>query len=76
MATIQVRDIDDDAYETIRRRARAAGKSIQAYMKEQIEAIASRPTEEELFDRIEQFVQQHGTRTDPEQIVRDIDHGR
>ncbi|MGH3906512.1 MAG: FitA-like ribbon-helix-helix domain-containing protein [Pseudonocardiaceae bacterium] len=28
MATIQIRDVPEDAYETIRRRARAAGQSI------------------------------------------------
>ena len=30
MATIQIRDIPEDAYETIRRRAKAEGKSLQS----------------------------------------------
>lgn len=46
MATIQIRDISEEAYETIRRRARAAGQSIQAYMKKQIERLASEPDED------------------------------
>ena len=32
MALIQIRDVPEETYETIRRRARAAGQSIQAYM--------------------------------------------
>jgi len=49
MATIQIRDIPEDAYETIRRRARAAGQSIQAYMRDQVIDLASRRTKEEVF---------------------------
>ena len=33
MATIQIRDIPGDAYETLREQARAAGQSLQAYMR-------------------------------------------
>jgi len=34
MATIQIRDIPDDAYELIRQQAQAAGQSLQAFMRE------------------------------------------
>jgi antitoxin FitA len=47
MATIQIRDIPDDAYEVIRRRARAAGRSIQSYMRDWVIDFASGPTAEE-----------------------------
>jgi plasmid stability protein len=36
MATIQVRDIPDDVYGELRRNAKAAGQSLQAYMREYV----------------------------------------
>lgn len=36
MATIQIRDIPDEVHEELQRRARKAGQSLQAYMREQI----------------------------------------
>ncbi len=40
MATIQVRDIPDETYEWLREQARAAGQSLQAYMREQVVDLA------------------------------------
>ena len=34
MATIQIREIPEDAYELIRKRARSSGRSIQSYMRD------------------------------------------
>jgi plasmid stability protein len=53
MATMQIRDIPEDVYETLRKRARAAGQSIQAYMREQMIDLASRRTKEEVFAVVE-----------------------
>jgi plasmid stability protein len=53
MATIQVREIPEDLYEVLRRRARLAGQSMQAYMRDQIMALAARPTKEEAIEEIE-----------------------
>ena len=39
MATIQIRDVPDDAYEALREQARAAGQSLQAYMRERVVAM-------------------------------------
>jgi hypothetical protein len=47
VATIQIRDIPEDVYETICRRARAAGQSIQAYMLGQVTEQARRRTKDE-----------------------------
>ena len=47
MATIQIREIPEDAYEVIRRRARAHGRSMQSYMRDWIVDVASHPTTEE-----------------------------
>jgi antitoxin FitA len=53
MATIQVREIPEDLYEVLRRRARRAGQSMQAYMRAQLVALAERPTKEEAVEEIE-----------------------
>jgi antitoxin FitA len=53
MATMQIRDIPEDVYETLRKRARAAGQSIQSYMREQMIDLASRRTKEEVFAVVE-----------------------
>lgn len=76
MATIQVRDISEDAYEVIRRRARAAGQSIQAYMRKRIERMASEPDDEEFFSDLESFVEAHGIRLDLDALLTDLDAGR
>ena len=49
MATIQIREIPEDVYEVVRKRARAAGQSIQAYMREVIIEFASTPTTAEVL---------------------------
>ena len=76
MATIQIRDISEDAYEVIRRRARAAGQSIQAYMKKHVERMASEPDEDTLFSELERFVEVHGIRLDIEALTADLDNER
>lgn len=53
MATIQIREIPEDAYEVIRKRARAAGRSIQSYMRDWVIDFASRPTTEEAMAAME-----------------------
>ena len=53
MATIQVRDIPEDSYEVLRRRARRTGQSLQAYMRDQIIALADRPSKAEAIEQIE-----------------------
>lgn len=55
MATIQIRELPEETYETIRRRARAQGQSIQAYMRERAIEDASTPTSQELWESISQL---------------------
>ena len=76
MATIQVRDISDEAYETIKRRAKAAGQSIQAYMKAQIEDAARQPSNDELWDRIEENARRINLQLDTDELLEDIRSGR
>ena len=53
MAAIQIRELPEDVYETIRRRARAAGQSIQAYMRDQVVEMAGRRTKHEAWAAVE-----------------------
>ena len=61
MATIQIREIPEDAYEVIRRRSRAAGMSIQSYMRDWVVDFASRPTTEEVLAELEATLAEHTT---------------
>ncbi|MBS9532494.1 antitoxin [Mycobacterium sp. M1] len=49
MATIQIREIPEDAYEVIRKRARAAGRSIQSYMRDWVVDFAGHSTADEVL---------------------------
>ncbi|WP_211658692.1 FitA-like ribbon-helix-helix domain-containing protein [Phytoactinopolyspora halophila] len=60
MRTIQVREIPDDAYDTIRARARAEGKSLQAYMRDQVISMARRPSKREAVTAIEEALAHFG----------------
>lgn len=53
MATIQIRELPEETYETIRRRARASGQSIQSYMRDQVIEIAGRRTKDEAWAAVE-----------------------
>lgn len=59
MATIQIRELPEATYETIRRRARADGQSIQAYMRDRVVEMASAPTKAEAIDAIEHALAEH-----------------
>lgn len=53
MATIQIREIPEDAYEVIRKRARAAGRSIQSYMRDWVIDFAAHATTDETLALME-----------------------
>jgi hypothetical protein len=57
VATIQVREVPEESYEVLRRRARRAGQSIQLYMRDQLIALAARPTKEESLAIIESVLE-------------------
>ncbi len=73
MATIQVRELPEDTYEVIRRRARRAGQSIQAYTRDQLVAAAVRPTKDEAVEMIEAVLgREKVSGVSPSSIVRDL----
>jgi antitoxin FitA len=72
MATIQIRDISDEAYTVIRQRARSAGQSIQVYMKGVIEQLSREQTDGELFDEMERLVAEGGVELDPDVVLSSL----
>ena len=78
MATIQIRDIPADAYETLRRQARAAGQSLQAYMREQVVELARRRARkaEVLAEMRALVAADTGTGVTAEAILADLDADR
>ncbi len=49
--TIQVRDLDDDVYEALRRRASEAGLTVPELLRREATRLAARPTVEEWLAR-------------------------
>jgi hypothetical protein len=49
--SIQVKDVPDEVHATLRRRAAAAGKSLQEYLLGHLVAEASAPTVDEVLER-------------------------
>ncbi|GAC1602349.1 MAG: hypothetical protein NVS3B21_30480 [Acidimicrobiales bacterium] len=60
MATVQIREVPEESYEVLRRRARRAGQSLQAYMRDQLVVMASQPTKEEAFAAVERVLSGQG----------------
>lgn len=61
MATIQIREVPEDVYEVIRKRARADGRSIQSYMRDWVVDFAGHPTAEEVLVTLEAALASHDT---------------
>ena len=53
MALIQIRDVPEDVYETIRRRARRSGQSVQAFMLARTIEIGRRPAVVDVLAELE-----------------------
>lgn len=77
MALIQIRDVPEDVYESIRRRARRAGQSIQAYMLARTVEIGRRPTPDEVLAELESdLAQRPALRVDVDDLLTDRDTDR
>lgn len=49
--TVQIRDIDDDVYEALKRRATEVGLSVPEYLRQEAERLATRLTVGEWLER-------------------------
>jgi plasmid stability protein len=77
MALIQIRDVPEDVYETIRLRARRAGQSIQGYMLARVIEIARRPTPSEVLADLEADLgERPPLAIDTDTLIADRDAGR
>lgn len=73
MATIQIRDLPEETYETIRKRARARGQSIQNYMRDRLVDDAASPTADDIWYTVDQLREQNtGTGATTDAIVADV----
>lgn len=61
MATIQVRDVPDDVHQLYRRRAAAAGMSLQEYLRAELTRSASRLTPAEVADGVQDRLRVEGS---------------
>jgi hypothetical protein len=77
VALIQIRDVPEDVYETIRRRARRNGQSIQKYMLAQITEAARQDDLDEVIAEIEEEQRRSPPLViDVDQLLADRDSGR
>lgn len=64
MATVQIRNLDDSAYDILRQRAAKSGRSLQEYVRLQLEDSARTPTVAELLDNVRSQLEQDVTMAD------------
>lgn len=60
--SIQIRDVDDEVYEALARRAAEVGLSVPEYLRRETERLAARPTVEEWLERTRRRPGTRGTR--------------
>jgi plasmid stability protein len=70
-----IRDVPDRTRDVLAARAARAGQSLQEYVRAELNALAERPTPEDLWERARNRVRATGTRVPAEFILeaRDAD---
>lgn len=76
MATIQVRDVPERAYERLRARARARHESIQRYMLREVVRLADEPTDEDLWDAVDELALRVERPIAVDEVLRELDADR
>jgi hypothetical protein len=77
VALIQIRDVPEDVYETIRRRARRSGQSIQAYMLARTIELGRRPVVADVLEALEaDLARRPPLAVDVDDLLADRDAGR
>ena len=73
MATIQIRNLSDEAVRKFKVRAAQSGQSLQEYMRGQLEESALRPTRAELVAQIERNIATNPIelRSNPSELIRE-----
>lgn len=70
MADLSIPDLPDDAYDELAARAERAGLPIEAYLRRELVALASRPANELLLDEVQRRKAAEGTRLSAAEILR------
>jgi plasmid stability protein len=72
---ITIRDVPDAVKDALAARAALQGKSMQEYLRAELERLAARPPVEKVLERIRKRKATAGTRLSPEEILtlRDAD---
>ncbi|MEI7546850.1 MAG: hypothetical protein WCK21_02160 [Actinomycetota bacterium] len=73
MPNVMVRDLPDEVHASLRRRAEAAGQSLQQYLATELIRLASMPTMEDVLARISR---RSGGRVGLDRAVADLDEER
>ncbi len=77
MKAIEVQNLPDDAYQTLLRRAQHAGKSLEAYTRDELIALAARPTKHEAIEQIEAILERENVPSPSiASILEDLDADR
>ena len=73
--SMTIRDVPDEVRDELAARAARAGQSLQEYVRAQLTALASRPSPDDLWNRVEHRLLATGTRLPADAILelRDAD---
>lgn len=71
MKNVLVRDVPDNVHSELQRRAERRGQSLQQFLTRELERIASRPSIDEMLDRIS--VERSGGTVGLDTAVDDLD---
>ena len=64
MTTLYIREVSEEVAETLKQRAAAQGKSLSAYVGAELAKIATRPTNDEIVERLRTRDRSNGPTTD------------
>lgn len=73
---ITIRDVPDAVRDELAARAALQGKSMQEYLRAELEHLVARPSIEKVLERIRERKAMAGTRLSPEEILGHRDAGR
>jgi hypothetical protein len=72
---VQIRDLDDATYETLRARAKASGLSLTRYLRGELERLASSPTPAQWLEAVDRNRPAYaGLRREAVEAAFDADH--
>jgi plasmid stability protein len=74
--SMTIRDVPDETRDELAARAARAGQSLQEYVRARLTELASRPSPDDLWDRVQHRVRATGTRLAADDIVELREHDR